>query len=313
VISYANLTNVPSTFAPSSHTHTLANLTQSSATTGQVPAWNGTAWAPATPAGGDVDGGDYVGTISGGGGGGGGGGSPTTDPLFSSVRLLINADLAAYAYDSSSNNWSVSNFGNAAATTTNPKFGAKSLAFDGNGDYLKVVTGSSTFAFGTGDFTAEAWIWFPSLPVSSNQYFSLFDTRSGSASAYGYALFVNSSGQLGANWGDTQNGATLLGGSLGSATWHHVALVRSAGTMRLYANGICVANGSTNVGVNLSHNEVWISRSYTDGGGYYETNGLMGYWNGNIDDIRLTAAARYTGTSSTSTNYTVPTAAFPTS
>ena len=64
VISYANLTNVPSTFAPSSHTHTLANLTQSSATTGQVPTWNGTAWAAATPAGGDVDGGDYVGVIA---------------------------------------------------------------------------------------------------------------------------------------------------------------------------------------------------------------------------------------------------------
>jgi len=64
VISYANLTNVPSTFAPSSHTHTLANLTQSSATTGQVPTWTGTAWAAATPASGDVDGGDYVGVVA---------------------------------------------------------------------------------------------------------------------------------------------------------------------------------------------------------------------------------------------------------
>jgi hypothetical protein len=52
VISYANLTNVPSTFAPSTHTHSLSSLTQSSATTGQVPTWNGTAWAAATPSGG---------------------------------------------------------------------------------------------------------------------------------------------------------------------------------------------------------------------------------------------------------------------
>jgi hypothetical protein len=262
---------------------------------------------------GTVDGGDYAGAN--GGGGGGGGGGATTDPLFSSVRLLINADGAAYAYDQSANNWTVSSFGNAAATATNPKFGAKSLAFDGAGDYLRVVTGSSAFPFGTGDFTVEAWIWFPSRPGagSNNQYFSLFDTRSGSTSAYGYAVFLNASGQLGANWGDTQNGATLLGGSLDSATWHHVALVRSAGTMRLYANGFCVANGSTNVSVNMSHNEVWISRSFTDGGGYYESAGLMGYWNGYIDDIRFTAAARYTGVSNGSTNFTVPTAAFPSS
>ena len=299
--------------AATSHTHALADLTQSSATTGQVATWNGTAWAPATPSvggggsfSGTVDGGDYVGTIV----GGGGGGTPVTDPLFSSVRLLINADLATYGYDSSSNNWSVSSVGNAIATTTNPKFGAKSLAFDGNGDYMKVVTGSSTFAFGTGDFTAEAWIFFPNLPTQSNQYFSLFDTRSDSEN--GYAVFVNQTGQLAATWGNTSNGASLFGSTLNTATWHHVALVRSAGTMRLYANGFCVANGSTNVGVNMTHNQVWVSRSFTEST-YLETNGLMGYWNGNIDDIRLTAAARYTGTSSTSTNFTVPAAAFPTS
>lgn len=64
VISYANLTNVPSTFAPATHTHSLASLTQSSATTGQVVTWDGTAWAAASPSGGDVDGGDYVGVVA---------------------------------------------------------------------------------------------------------------------------------------------------------------------------------------------------------------------------------------------------------
>jgi hypothetical protein len=37
---------------PTSHTHALSSLTQSSATTGQVAAWNGSAWAPATPSAG---------------------------------------------------------------------------------------------------------------------------------------------------------------------------------------------------------------------------------------------------------------------
>lgn len=36
--------------AASTHTHALSNLTQSSATTGQVASWNGTAWVPTTPA-----------------------------------------------------------------------------------------------------------------------------------------------------------------------------------------------------------------------------------------------------------------------
>lgn len=37
---------------PTTHTHALSGLTQSGATTGQVPTWNGTAWAAATPSGG---------------------------------------------------------------------------------------------------------------------------------------------------------------------------------------------------------------------------------------------------------------------
>jgi hypothetical protein len=46
--------DIPSTFPPSSHTHTLSNLTESGATTGQVAQWNGTAWVPATPSAGKL-------------------------------------------------------------------------------------------------------------------------------------------------------------------------------------------------------------------------------------------------------------------
>ena len=44
------ITGKPATFTPSSHTHPLSALTQSSATSGQVATWNGTAWMPSTPA-----------------------------------------------------------------------------------------------------------------------------------------------------------------------------------------------------------------------------------------------------------------------
>jgi hypothetical protein len=48
VSSWNDLTDKPSTFAPATHTHPLSQLTQSSATTGQVATWNGTAWVPQT-------------------------------------------------------------------------------------------------------------------------------------------------------------------------------------------------------------------------------------------------------------------------
>lgn len=47
-----DITGKPSTFAPSSHTHPLSELTQSGATSGQVATWSGTAWVPQTPSGG---------------------------------------------------------------------------------------------------------------------------------------------------------------------------------------------------------------------------------------------------------------------
>ena len=43
-------------FAAASHTHPLSELQQSSATSGQVPTWNGSAWVPATPSAGSPGG-----------------------------------------------------------------------------------------------------------------------------------------------------------------------------------------------------------------------------------------------------------------
>jgi hypothetical protein len=47
------ITGKPLTFPPEAHTHPLSALTQSSATSGQVPSWNGSAWVPTTPASGN--------------------------------------------------------------------------------------------------------------------------------------------------------------------------------------------------------------------------------------------------------------------
>jgi hypothetical protein len=42
---------------PTSHTHALSAITQSGATTGQVVSWDGSAWVPVTPSG--TSGGGY--------------------------------------------------------------------------------------------------------------------------------------------------------------------------------------------------------------------------------------------------------------
>ena len=72
-IAYSSLSGVPSTFAPSAHTHSLSELSQSGATTNQVPQWNGSAWVPAT--------------VSGGGGGGSSSASDLTSGTLNDARL----------------------------------------------------------------------------------------------------------------------------------------------------------------------------------------------------------------------------------
>jgi hypothetical protein len=75
-VAYSSLSGVPSTFAPSAHTHPLSDLSQSGATTNQVPQWNGTSWVPAN--------------VSGGGGGGG----STTDASQLTSGTLSDARLS---------------------------------------------------------------------------------------------------------------------------------------------------------------------------------------------------------------------------
>lgn len=254
---------------------------------------------------GTVDGGDYVGT-----GGGGGNSAPETDPLYSSVKLLLHGE---YVTDSTVNA-SVVAYGNAAATTARPKFGAKSYAFDGNGDYLIAQYSSGSYAPGTGAFTAEAWVWLNALPsnASNNGFSVIFDSQENDANnpTHGFNVGIQQSGQFYVYWGHTDDGGSMYGGSASAQTWYHVALVRSEGSMRLYVNGILAATSTTNATIDLNSPTIYLGRS-AQYSSYQETNGLLGYLNGYLDEVRITKAARYTGTSTTGTNFTLPTAAFP--
>lgn len=47
-VAWADITDKPTAFPPTAHGHPLEQITQSGATIGQVPAWNGTAWVATT-------------------------------------------------------------------------------------------------------------------------------------------------------------------------------------------------------------------------------------------------------------------------
>ena len=212
--------------------------------------------------------------------------SPGTDPLFSSVSLLLHADGTGNAFvDSSGTPKTVTAVGNATQSATQSKFGGKSAAFDGSGDYLTIPQ----IAFGTSDFALECWLYFNSI---SGDYTGIYDGRPGVNGNYP-ALLLNGSNIA---W-YVGNAFEITGSSLSAGQWYHVAVARSSGSTRMYLNG-------TQVGSTYAD-----STNYAASATTFIGNGSGGFFmNGFIDDLRVTVgnSRGYTGST-----ITVPTAAFP--
>jgi hypothetical protein len=221
--------------------------------------------------------------------GGGGGGIVGGDPYFSSVSLLLHMDgtnTSTNFVDSGPNALAVTAAGNAQVSTAQNKYGGASGYFDGSTGYLS-LTGNSSFQFGTGDFTIEAWVYI-SANVANQQTF--LDTR-GAATATPFTFGLYQSKLAFYDGTMRQSSATVTTGQ-----WYHFAACRSGGTLRLFIDGISYYSASSTTNFTTGANSIYIGRGF-DAAAYY-TNGL-------IDDLRITKYARYTA------NFTPPTAAFP--
>ena len=120
---------------------------------------------------------------------------------------------------------------------------ARSVDFDGNQDNL-TFTSSSDFAYGTGDFTIECWIYLRANTTA----FVLTDDASGGGEGYLY-LAGQGTGVFNAiyapqNGGGTLNSGTQANDLLGIKQWHHIAISRSSGTSRMFINGILRSTNS---------------------------------------------------------------------
>ncbi len=191
------------------------------------------------------------------------------DPSFESVLVdqLNVKDLSG-----SLNN---ANKANVGWQTGVKKFYDGAAYFDNTSSFIRPPD-SSDFAFGTGDFTAECWIY----TLAHKNYIAYLDTReSGQSTDLGWVLASNASGAL-----YVYSNAFLLNGSLNLNQWTHVAYCRSGGTHTLYVDGRPVQSSTT-------------ARNYTDdkltiGANSYAANENH---NGYIQDVRIyKGIAKYT-------------------
>jgi len=194
--------------------------------------------------------------------------------------------------------------GNAQISTAQSKFGGASGLFDGSGDYLSTPA-SSDWAFGSGDFTIDFWVWFTSLPTASepnnimmlySQYvdddnricFGLYNTGS-----YNWLCRIISGGT-----GIIRTEAAAQ--TITTSTWYHVAWVRSAGTWYVFQGGVQCGTGSVSGSAPSLSAPLLIGRYRSD---------LAYELNGRLDEYRVSkGVARWTsGFTPPSSAYTADT------
>ena len=217
--------------------------------------------------------------------------TPPTAPLTPSGNtvLLLNG-MNAGTYDAAMQQ-NMETVGNAQVSSAQAKYGTTSVSFDGVGDQLLGQT-NLNLAFGTGDFTIEAWV-----------YQTQRNTLSDITSCHNYGVgadwlwSINSSGNLFFQISSSGTGSQTSSSTVPLNTWTHVAVSRRNGVVKQFIAGTEVSSATYATSVaNTIRLSVGSSANLNANSTFY----------GYIDDLRITNGyARYTA------NFTPPTAALP--
>lgn len=212
------------------------------------------------------------------------------DSNFKNVTLLLHGDGTNGAQnntflDSSASNNAITRTGNVAQGSFSPYGDRWSNYFDGTGDYLNAPD-NAAFAFGTGDFTIEYWIYAVSFANSP----TIIDTRSNTTSVNGFSDYFNATG----NYLLFIGNATIYTSTsiVSRNVWTHIAVSRSGTSLRVFINGVQDGSTVTN-STNLSNQKFLIGSNI---------NLSASYANAYISNVRAVK-----GTAVYTSNFSVPT------
>lgn len=187
----------------------------------------------------------------------------------------------------------VSGANTATTSTAQAKFGSASLLTAGT--YI-ATPDHADFAFGSGDFTIDAWFFLNTAGPSGGSGFIASQDGAGLGSGPGgWFLELNFvSAPVGTVLRFGTDGTVKITGTtnIGTGAWHHVAVVRTGNIFKLFVDGVQEGGDVAVVG-SLSNPTVPLAC------------GGWSAWKGYIDEFRLSVGvARWTS------NFTPPTAAY---
>jgi len=229
--------------------------------------------------------------------------NPSSDSNFDDVVLLLDmegTDASTTFTDQSNSAHTMTASGNAQIDTAQAKYGSASYLGDGTTDYIYAAD-SDDWAFGSGDWTIEAWIR-PTGSFATAQPYLISQLSSG-ASDKSFVIYIDSSAHVnffyssdGTNWNASKVEGTT---ALSADTWYHIAVVNDGTDIHLFVDGV----SEDSIGSVTLRNSGQVLAIGSRVGGTQSFNG----W---IDEVRITkGVARYPS----GTTFTPPTASFPTS
>lgn len=229
------------------------------------------------------------------------------DPYWSSVVLLLGFE-NTLADASLANITVIPTQPPMVYSTTTVKFNTSSGFLADTGAALVINTAStSSFYFGTGDFTIETWLYAPTATFPASWGSNTVNIMDISQKLNGVdggpsGFFLSTSSRTNVSsfktavYDNTAMGFVGSNATLATNTWHHVATGRQGTTFFLATNGTITSAGTSsknwfpyNVKIKLD--------------AYTET-----FYNVYFDEFRVTKGVWRYGTGST---YDVPTARFP--
>lgn len=227
----------------------------------------------------------------------------STDTYYSNVSLLLHGDGTNGSTTFTDNSPTPKTVTPVATTvsTSVAKYGTGSIALNGSSSYLSIPN-STDFAFGSGDFTIECWVYQTATPSGSAIITETFQPTGYVNFTIGYGTTVGL--QTGAlPFIGFFNGSAWTGAVATQAQpnneWYHIAYVRSGSTHTMYINGVSKATFTSAVAMPTGTDPILIGRRW-------DTAGTASYFSGYVDDVRITkGVARYTA------DFTPSTSAFP--
>lgn len=218
--------------------------------------------------------------------------TPSTTPLQPVAGTSLLTCKGPNLVDNSANNFTITKNGDVSVQKFGPFAGTTlptpyySGFFDGSSGRLTFTTPTTVGTqIGTGDFTIEAWV-YPSNSTVASGYRDVITLTCATNIMLGFNNnILIGYGMIGGN--ATTTYSPVVG------QWQHIAAVRNAGVLKLYANGVEVYSGASTTSFSLS-------TSGTHAIGSWNTPGE--YFPGYISNVRIVY-----GTAVYTSNFTPPT------